>query len=123
VPHRSYLAVIRPLLGSGCIKGTAHITGGGITENLPRILPAGVHAEVRRDGWETPPVFRWLQQTGGIPDEDMLRTFNMGIGLILACAESDADGVLGSLRASGETGAVRIGAIRTGGAGVQYVRG
>jgi phosphoribosylformylglycinamidine cyclo-ligase len=123
VPHRSYLAVVRPLLGSGCIKGMAHITGGGITENLPRILPAGVHAEVRRDRWDTPPVFDWLQQTGGIADDDMLRTFNMGIGLILACAESDADGVLGSLQASGESGAVRIGAIRRGGEGVQYVRG
>jgi phosphoribosylformylglycinamidine cyclo-ligase len=123
VPHRSYLPVIRPLLGSGCIKGMAHITGGGIGENLPRVLPSGVHAEVHRDAWSVPPIFGWLQRTGGIPDDDMLRTFNMGVGLIVICTESDAEGVLASLEASGEAGAMRVGSVRAGGEGVRYVPG
>lgn len=121
VPHRSYLQVIRPLLGSPCIKGMAHVTGGGLTENVPRMLPGDMHAEVQRDGWSVPPVFRWLQRTGRVPDEEMLRTFNMGIGLVIACAASDADGVLGSLRASGEANARPIGVVRAGGQGVRYV--
>jgi phosphoribosylformylglycinamidine cyclo-ligase len=122
-PHRSYLPVVRPLLGSACIKGMAHITGGGLTENVPRMLPPGLHAEIRRDGWDVPAIFRWLQQTGGVPDEEMLRTFNMGIGLVIVCAASDAEGVLGSMAASGEAGARPIGVIRGGGEGVRYVSG
>ena len=65
----------------------AHITGGGITDNLPRVLPAGTHARDRsRSSWRTPAIFEWLQRAGDVPDADMLRTFNMGIGLILACS-------------------------------------
>src|SRR5688572_16546747 len=89
VPHRSYLRAIEPLLDSGAIKGMAHITGGGTTENLPRILPDGVHAVVDRSAWTPPPIFTWLQQTGNVPTEDMFRTFNMGVGLIVACARED----------------------------------
>src|SRR4051794_18715808 len=74
VPHRSYLPTIRPLLASGAIKGMAHITGGGITENLPRVLPSGVHAEIDRASWIVPPLFTWLQEAGDVPDADMLRT-------------------------------------------------
>jgi phosphoribosylformylglycinamidine cyclo-ligase len=121
VPHRSYLPVIRPLLGKNVIRGMAHITGGGITDNLPRVLPEGLHAEIDRSAWDVPPVFRWLQQTGRVPDADMLRTFNMGIGLIVVVAESAADAVLESLAESGERGARRIGRIVAGGEGVRYV--
>jgi phosphoribosylformylglycinamidine cyclo-ligase len=120
VPHRSYLPVIRPLLGSRLIKGMAHITGGGITENLPRILPSGMHAEVDPSRWSTPAIFRWLQRTGAVPDSAMLRTFNMGVGLIIACAPENADVLVGALAASGEPGAVTIGEIRAGGEGVRY---
>jgi phosphoribosylformylglycinamidine cyclo-ligase len=119
-PHRSYLPVVRPLLASGSIKGMAHITGGCITENLPRILPAGTHAIVDRTKWQVPAVFQWLQRAGDVPLDDMLRTFNMGIGLILAVSESDVPEVLTALRASGEAGAAAIGAIRAGGDGVVY---
>jgi phosphoribosylformylglycinamidine cyclo-ligase len=69
----------------------AHITGGGITDNLPRILPDGTAALVRPSSWHVPPVFTWLQKKGGVPHPDMLRTFNMGVGLILATAPDHAD--------------------------------
>jgi phosphoribosylformylglycinamidine cyclo-ligase len=121
VPHRSYLALIRPLLTAGAIKGMAHITGGGITDNLPRIIPDGMHAEIDTASWKVPPIFQWLQARGTVPDADMRRTFNMGIGLIIACAPADADGILEALAAAGETGAVRVGCIVAGGEGVRYV--
>jgi len=99
----------------------AHITGGGITENLPRILPDGTHAQIDRRAWTIPPVFAWLQRTGQVPVADMLRTFNMGIGLILACAPSDEAGILEALAQNGEPAAVRIGVVGDGGEGVRYV--
>jgi phosphoribosylformylglycinamidine cyclo-ligase len=120
VPHRSYLQVVHPLIHAGFIKGMAHITGGGITDNLPRMLPAGMHARVDRSTWQPPAVFRWLQQTGGVPDSDMLRTFNMGIGLIIACAPDRERELIGTLAGTGEPSAVRIGEIRSGGEGVVY---
>ncbi len=123
-PHRSYLSLVRPLLASGAglslIKGMAHITGGGITDNLPRVLPAGTHASIDRSTWDIPPIFRWLQQTGGVPDTDMLRTFNMGIGLIIACAPDRERELIDAVAGAGEPRAVRIGEIRAGGEGVVY---
>jgi phosphoribosylformylglycinamidine cyclo-ligase len=92
-PHHSYLGVIRPLLTTGLIKGMAHITGGGITENVPRVLPAGTAARIRVSAWTIPPVFRWLQEKGRVPPDDMRRTFNMGIGLIVAVARDRAEQV------------------------------
>jgi phosphoribosylformylglycinamidine cyclo-ligase len=118
-PHRSYLPVIRPLLGTGLVKGMAHITGGGITDNLPRVLPEGRGAVIDRNAWQIPALFQWLQRQGGVPDEDMLRTFNMGIGLIVICGPSVADAVLDMLAGAGEPGARRIGEIQDG-AGVRY---
>jgi phosphoribosylformylglycinamidine cyclo-ligase len=121
-PHRSYLSVVRPLLdrGPGFVKGMAHITGGGITDNLPRVLPPGTHARIDRSTWDPPAVFRWLQQAGGVPDADMLRTFNMGIGLIVACAPDRERELIAAFAGAGEPGAVRIGEIRAGGEGVVY---
>ncbi len=89
--HRSYLPVIKPLLGSGLIKGMAHITGGGITDNLPRILPPGTAARVNRTSWRVPPIFRWLGESGRVPEYDLRRSLNMGIGMILAVAAKDVD--------------------------------
>ncbi|MEO5894285.1 MAG: phosphoribosylformylglycinamidine cyclo-ligase [Vicinamibacterales bacterium] len=120
VAHRSYLSLIRPLLRESLIKGMAHITGGGITDNLPRILPSGMHASIDRGAWSVPAVFRWLQSQGAVPVDDMYRTFNMGIGLIIACASTDARRLLESLAQRGEPNAVRIGEIRAGGEGVHY---
>ncbi len=80
--HRSYLSVIKKLTGAEVVSGMAHITGGGITENLPRILPKGMGAVVDRAAWTVPPLFLHLQQLGNVEEDEMLRTFNMGIGLI-----------------------------------------
>jgi phosphoribosylformylglycinamidine cyclo-ligase len=96
-PHRSYLPIVRPLLDLAVIKGMAHVTGGGITDNLPRILPAGTEAVVHAGSWEVPPLFLWLERAGAVPRADMPRTFNMGVGLILAVAAADVDRVMGSL--------------------------
>jgi phosphoribosylformylglycinamidine cyclo-ligase len=80
--HRSYLSVIKKLTGAELVSGMAHITGGGITENLPRILPKGMGALIDRASWTVPPLFEHLQHLGNVEDDEMLRTFNMGIGLI-----------------------------------------
>ena len=120
-PHVSYLAVLRPLLGQGVVKGLAHITGGGITENLPRTLPDGCAAEVDRHAWVVPPLFRFIQQVGGIADEEMYRAFNMGVGLIVACAAADAQRVLSVLSTAGESRAVRLGTVIAGDRDVRYV--
>lgn len=119
VPHRSYLHAVYPLVTKGAIKGMAHITGGGITENLPRVLPAGTAARVDRAAWDVPPVFQWLKRAGGVPDDDMLRTFNMGIGLILVCTPALANVVLDELRVRRESPLV-IGSIVHGDGLVTY---
>ena len=119
-PHRSYLSLMRPLLAAGHIRGMAHITGGGVTDNLPRILPAGTRARVDRTSWEVPALFRWLGEAGQVPAEDQWRSFNMGMGLILAVAEGDVDAVLGVLRSSGEAGARVVGGIEAGDPSVRY---
>jgi phosphoribosylformylglycinamidine cyclo-ligase len=118
--HRSYLPVVRPVIERGLARGLAHITGGGITENLPRILPHGVAAEVRRNAWSVPALFRLLQDAGNVADDEMYRTFNMGIGMIVGCAARDADEVLAMLRAAGEERGAVIGTL-VHGDGVMYV--
>ncbi|MGH9408248.1 MAG: phosphoribosylformylglycinamidine cyclo-ligase [Vicinamibacterales bacterium] len=110
-PHRSYLRIVEPLLGGGRVKGMAHITGGGITDNLPRALPTGTAAVIRRGSWDVPAIFRWLEQAGGVPVGDMWRTFNMGIGMILVVAEGDADALVRALHAAGERAAQVIGGV------------
>jgi phosphoribosylformylglycinamidine cyclo-ligase len=113
-PHRSYLPFIRPLLDGGRIKGMAHITGGGITDNLPRVLPHGTAAVIERSAWEVPPIFRWLQQAGNIPGADMMRTFNMGIGLIIVTGRDQAESLIGELAVRGGRDARLIGEIVPG---------
>jgi phosphoribosylformylglycinamidine cyclo-ligase len=120
-PHRSYLRVVRPLLVRGVVKGLAHITGGGLTENLPRILPDGCAAQIDRRSWIVPPIFSVLQQHGCIADEEMFRAFNMGIGLVVVCAAGDADGMNETLARAGEPHAIRIGAVVPGERIVRYV--
>lgn len=117
--HRSYLTLVKPLLASRLVKGMAHITGGGITENLPRVLPAGCGAVVERGAWTVPPIFKVIQRLGGVTDAEMLRAFNMGIGLIIVCAPKDADAILRSLAAQGDA-AVVIGAIESAQRAVRY---
>ncbi|HEY2152346.1 MAG TPA: phosphoribosylformylglycinamidine cyclo-ligase [Vicinamibacterales bacterium] len=118
-PHRSYLSLVRPLLERGWVKGLAHITGGGITENLPRVLPEGCAADIDLSSWTVPALFRLLQEHGSISRDEMFRAFNMGIGLVLACAASDANQLLDQLTRAGEP-AVRIGVIAVGDRIVRY---
>ncbi len=121
-PHRSYLPCVRTLLDGGRIKGMAHITGGGVTDNLPRVLPHGTAAVVDTSTWRVPPLFEWLQRSGGVPVEDMRRSFNMGIGLIIVTTSDDADSLIGRLSAAGEREARVIGEIVAGeSAAVSYV--
>jgi phosphoribosylformylglycinamidine cyclo-ligase len=117
--HRSYLGVIGPLLDRRVVRGMAHITGGGITENLPRTLPDGCAAEVDVAAWPVPPLFELLQRRGGIARAEMLRTFNMGIGLIVVCAAGDRPTVIGELERAGETPFV-IGRVVAGNRDVRY---
>jgi phosphoribosylformylglycinamidine cyclo-ligase len=121
-PHRTYLPVVGPLLGVGVIKGMAHITGGGITDNLPRVLPEGLAAEIELGAWIVPPLFAWLVSSGDVPRDDAYRTFNMGMGLLIVTAASDAEGVLAQLHARGESGARRIGRIIEGEGAVHYIQ-
>jgi phosphoribosylformylglycinamidine cyclo-ligase len=81
--HRSYLSIIKKLTGAEVVHGMAHITGGGITENLPRIIPKGMGATIDLSSWTVPPLFEHLQKLGNVEQDEMLRTFNMGIGLIV----------------------------------------
>jgi phosphoribosylformylglycinamidine cyclo-ligase len=113
-PHRSYLRFVRPLLDGGRIKGMAHITGGGITDNLPRILPHGTSAVVDASAWQIPPIFKWLQRNGQVPTDEMMRTFNMGIGLIIVTARDKAEALLDELAARGGRDARVIGQIVPG---------
>lgn len=105
--HRSYWPLLAPLLPQSGrkkspLRGIAHITGGGITDNLPRILPAGCAAEIRAAAWEWPPLFRLLQRLGRVPMAEMRRTFNLGIGMILVAAPRDWRQVITHLRRQGE---------------------
>jgi phosphoribosylformylglycinamidine cyclo-ligase len=112
--HRSYLPFIRPLLDGGRIKAMAHITGGGITDNLPRVLPHGTAAVVDASAWEPPPIFRWLQKNGNVSSEEMMRTFNMGIGLIVVTAVDKSEQLIEELQARGGRDARVIGEVVAG---------
>jgi phosphoribosylformylglycinamidine cyclo-ligase len=117
--HRSYLRPVTPLLEAGLVKGMAHITGGGITENLPRVLPEECEAVVNPDLWTTPPIFSLIGTLGSISGPEMFRAFNMGIGLIVVCDRSQAERAVQLLSAAGERGRV-IGAVERGVRGVRY---
>jgi phosphoribosylformylglycinamidine cyclo-ligase len=105
-PTRIYVKSLMPLVRAGQIKGLAHITGGGITENTPRMLPGQLSFEVDYASFERPAVFRWLESAGGIAEAEMRRTFNCGIGMIAAVAAEDAEAVLAALKDAGETAAI-----------------
>lgn len=119
-PHKSYLRAVQPLLRDGLARGLAHITGGGITDNLPRILPTGTAAEVRRGSWPVLPLFTWLAASGQVALDDQYRAFNMGVGLIAAVAAEDVARATAVLREAGET-PYEIGRVVRGGGDVVYV--
>jgi phosphoribosylformylglycinamidine cyclo-ligase len=116
--HRMYLPLLRPLIEGGRIRGMAHITGGGLLENLPRILPPGCRAAVRRDSWSVPAIFRCLVAEGGLGAEEALRFFNMGIGYTLVTAPEDVGDVEAHLASQGEI-PVRLGWVEEGNAEVR----
>ena len=110
-PTRIYVRpILAALKGHAGIKGLAHITGGGFTENIPRVLPEGAAAEIDLSAVEPPPVFGWLKRLGAIPQAEMLRTFNCGIGMVAIVAEKQADDIMLSLARGGET-VIRLGRI------------
>lgn len=119
-PHRCYWPVIQPLLSTGWIKGMAHITGGGLTDNPPRIFPRGCTAEIHLGAWPVPPIFDLIARRGNVPQEDMLRTFNMGIGYVLVVAEENLRGVIAALEKKKEK-YWPLGRIVRGRAGVKYL--
>ena len=114
-PTRIYVREVLELCDTGYVRGISHITGGGLTENIPRMLPEGCGVELKSGAWNVPPIFRWIQQHGHVDDDEMLRTFNMGVGLVL---------VIGSdhLAACGKCcpELIEIGSVVKGG-GVQWV--
>ncbi|MCV2889894.1 phosphoribosylformylglycinamidine cyclo-ligase [Ruegeria aquimaris] len=111
-PTRLYVRQVLAAIRAGGVHALAHITGGGLTENLPRVLPEGMGATIDLDTWDLPPVFRWMAETGGIVEREMLKTFNCGIGMIVVCAADRAEALAELLRAEGETVA-RIGTVTT----------
>jgi phosphoribosylformylglycinamidine cyclo-ligase len=112
-PTRIYVKSLLPVVRSGRIHALAHITGGGLLENIPRVLPKGLHAVVDADSWEQPRLMAFLQAQGNIEPGEMARTFNCGVGMVLAVAADEADGVARDLEAAGET-VFRVGHIEAG---------
>ena len=112
-PTRIYVKSLHPLIRSGDIDALAHITGGGLLENIPRILPDGAHAVVDADAWEQPRLMAFLQAQGAIEPAEMARTFNCGVGMVLAVEESKVERVMTGLSEAGET-AFRVGRIESG---------
>jgi phosphoribosylformylglycinamidine cyclo-ligase len=112
-PTRIYVKSLLPEIRAGRIAGLAHITGGGLLENVPRVLPEGAHAVIDADRWPLPPLFAWLQAGGGIEPEELARTFNCGIGMVVVAAEAAVDELTANLTAAGET-VHRIGRIEDG---------
>ncbi len=112
-PTRIYVKSLLPLLRDGAINGLAHITGGGLLENIPRVLPEGCHARVDADSWAQPRLMAFLQAQGNIEPEEMARTFNCGVGMVAVVSADKADAVTQALEAAGET-VHRIGTIEAG---------
>jgi len=110
-PTRIYVKSLLKLIETLPVKGMAHITGGGITENIPRVLPAGLTAEIKKGSWAMPPLFTWLQAQGNIVDAEMYKTFNCGIGMAVIVAKELAAAAKAQLEANGES-VFEIGVIR-----------
>jgi phosphoribosylformylglycinamidine cyclo-ligase len=111
-PTRLYVKPLLALMGSMEVKGLVHITGGGLVENIPRVLADNLTAVLDANSWTMPPLFQWLQQHGGVADAEMHRVFNCGIGMTVIVAKENADAAMAQLQAAGES-VYRIGEIRT----------
>ena len=124
-PHISYLRAVRPLLDAGLATGLAHITGGGLVDNIPRVVPDGLAVQLDARMWEMPPIFRLIQRTGGVSWDEMRRVFNLGIGFVAFCRPADVAAALrltnGADEAEAGVGARVIGAARARGEGEPVV--
>ncbi|KMW56920.1 Phosphoribosylformylglycinamidine cyclo-ligase [Candidatus Rhodobacter oscarellae] len=118
-PTRLYVKPALAAIAAGGVHGLAHITGGGLTENLPRVLPEGLSICVDLSAWELPPVFRWLAGQGGLADAELLKTFNAGIGMVVVVAPEAAEAVAHALREAGES-VVPLGRVEAGQGGVRF---
>jgi len=118
VPTRIYARPCLEAIRAGGVHGLAHVTGGGLVENPPRMLPEGLGAEIDLDAWPLPPLFAWAMRAGGIAEDEMLRTFNCGIGMVLAVEAARAGALAALLSRAGET-VHRIGHVAPG-AGVRF---
>jgi len=116
-PTRIYVRSLLQLLRALPVHALAHITGGGLTDNIPRVLPAGLQVRLRRSAWPRDPVFEWLQRTGNIDDAEMFRTFNCGLGMIVIVAGTDVERALALLSEAGES-AQWVGTVQPGDGGV-----
>jgi len=116
-PTRIYVKTVLALMKQVPVHGVAHITGGGLLDNIPRVVPDGLEVVLHRKQWQLPPVFQWLQRTGNIDANEMLRTFNCGIGMTICVGQQDADRALTALESMGETAFI-VGEIRRGNSGV-----
>jgi len=119
-PHRPYFNAVFPLLESDVVHGMAHITGGGFYENIPRALPSDARVVIDRRSWEVPPIFRLIQELGNVPEAEMFRVFNMGIGYVLIVARERVNEVLSLLQTAGEQ-AWLIGEVQRGSREVQII--
>jgi phosphoribosylformylglycinamidine cyclo-ligase len=109
-PTRIYVKPLLALMQSIAVKGLAHITGGGLVDNVPRVLPSGCDALIRKSNWPQPPLFAWLQREGNVEEAEMFRVFNCGIGMVVVVAPEQAEAAIGQLTAAGEQ-VFRIGEI------------
>ena len=117
-PTRLYVKPVLKAIRAGGVHALAHITGGGLTENLPRVLPAGMGADIDLTAWTLPPVFKWLVETAGLSQHELLKTYNAGIGMVVVCVASEVEALTALLSDEGET-VYRLGQVTTGG-GVTY---
>lgn len=118
VPTRLYVKPVLAAIRAGGVRGLAHVTGGGLTENLPRVLPEGLGAEIDLGAWALPPVFDWVRRAGGVAEAEMLKSFNCGIGMVLVVAPERTEALAALLAEAGET-VVTLGTV-TPGQGVRY---
>jgi phosphoribosylformylglycinamidine cyclo-ligase len=105
-PHEDYVGTLRPAISSGVVKGLSHITGGGLEENVPRILPEGLGARFKRGAWQVPPIFPFVQRAGSIDEDEMYRVFNMGLGMVIAVAPGNAERLRTEMPSAFEVGVV-----------------
>ena len=117
--HRSYLVPLLPLVSDGLLSAMSHVTGGGFPDNLPRVLPEGLRAVVEPGRWEWPALFRFIREKGSVPDEEMLRVFNCGVGMVLFVRPERAEEVSRRLAAAGET-VLAVGRVERGPRGVRF---